>query len=215
MPSVITNVDCEGACCCRCEACKGVGYWSKYKIKIPLSDSNPTSFDARLGISWGTDEFEVSQLTTCGGLTQGEPIYGSSGGDGQCCWYGILRNDEIEFEYRATIQLATDGTATINWYYSEDLGNCLGNIGTITFQYSSTISNFDCNTGGNSGSITNLTSGISEPCSPDFTSGQIFIVTPSATATWRQCGQNSDGTTHTASSGAFSNAFSDAFDNGV
>jgi hypothetical protein len=180
-----TSIDCEGPCCCRCTLCKGVGWWSSYDITFAASDGLvlcsggvPTFFPGAsdaVSTCTGGNTFTVSS----GGLW---PIlFGSAGGTGTC----VLGVAACVFGFIELWITPTGGYVKI--IYS---GVCAGGI------FYDLIS-FDCRTGGTASG--NPTVVCPDTCinHPHYVS--TISITPSAGATWNQCGQNSDGTTYTGS----------------
>lgn len=181
----VTTLDCEGACCCRCECCKGKGYWSDYSFTLPAC--NTVLGSGALQLNTATNW--VLHLDT--------PIFGSSGGTGQCgASQGqiFFQSNGITLFGLANLFINIGGTASLLMEFT--MGSPASGFywdQSITWNCAS----FDCRTGStfsyNSMTFTQI--GWTFP-SADYT-GTTINISPWGSATYQQCGQNSDGSTYT------------------
>jgi len=184
-----TSIDCEGPCCCRCEACKGVGHWSSYDVTFPVSDGEVKCISGiRTFVPGASDVIQACISGNTFSVASSGQLFGSGGGTGDCIWISPICPDGFG-AYRAQLNFRSliGGGGFLQVAYP---GVCVPGV-----QYD--IISFDCRTGGTiSGDPTvNCISACAN--NPHFPSN--ITIVPSAGATWNQCGQNSDGTTYTGS----------------
>lgn len=188
--TVTTVIDCEGPCCCRCEACKGVGHWSSYDVTFPVSDGEVRCIaGVRTFVAGASDVIQACISGNTFTVATSGQLFGSEGGTGDCIWTSAICPDGFGLYYaQLNFRSLIGGGGFLQVAYA---GVCVPGV-----QYD--IISFDCRTGGTiSGDPTvNCISACSN--NPHFASN--ITIVPSAGATWNQCGQNSDGTTYTAMS---------------
>jgi len=191
------TIDCEGACCCRCECCKGVGFWSAYSLTIPAANSYvEVEFNGGGSHSFwlGLNYSRTLSLTH-------SPLFGSAGGNGICTpEISVLNIDGTVVSIYAIITINADCSATLMFSVTTSYEGT--SISTETEYVYWVCESFNCRTGG-SFVYDHYTTTSSGPVSPlivpdaDY-SGTTITVSPDGTATWFQCGQNSDGTPYEA-----------------
>lgn len=184
------SVDCEGACCCRCNACAGEGWWSSYDITFPTSDGEVRCISGvRTFVPGASDVIAncISGNTYSLAAAGINYIYGSSGGSGECRWsssYTCFGGGGGGITMTAPIS----GPAQLLVSFS---GVCVPGV-----IYN--VISFDCRTGGSfSGDPFVDCTFFACANNPHFPSA--ITIVPSAGATWQQCGLNADGTTFTES----------------
>jgi len=181
MARATVSFDCEGPCCCRCDCCKGIGYWSKYQFTFPASNTTLSSGAITLN---GTTNWLV---------VLGTPLFGSQGGTGQCGasqGQTFIQSGNPTLGGIANLFLNIGGSATLLMSFSMSGGPSFQWSQDIYFQCVS----YNCRTGGTFVYDHQTTSqiGWSYPFA-DYT-GVSVSVTPDTSSTWQQCGQNADGT---------------------
>lgn len=218
MPTYTT--DCEGKCCCRCEACSGSGYYDQYTATIPKQTQVASSAcditlafitNAQTPITVALNGFETSEGSMVwnglgGGLAgvtvtnptySTEAVYGSAGGTGKCVWsYFNVTQHPIYLEWVMTYIRYfrpagfTTGMRLQYDFWVFSLGCGLRKL-TSYFDY-------DDATCANPGGANFVHTGDDL----ENTVGWTPIWDGNATvdlvggATWYQCGKNSDGTTY-------------------
>lgn len=212
MATTSVTTDCEGPCCCRCTPCAGIGYYDKYDVTVPGIVSYTYSYGgcesaiATIVPSVASPKtytctgFETSQATfgTGGPLAPpaygASPLFGSSGGDGNCRWsyYNVTSSGGVDvMEY-----IVFKGNS-VDVYYQVNSFLCFPHtyfLANASFRAAGT-----CRVPGNMSYPQDGT--IVYSTNPAYATA-----VPSAGASWQQCGQNSDGTTYTGSV-MFSNPF--------
>lgn len=183
--TTVTSVDCEGACCCRCTWCKGVGYWSSYDIIFPVSDGEVRCIaGVRTFVAGASDVIQACISGNTFTITPTVPFkFGSEGGTGDCEWDASICPVEGGFSGGLRFILR-DGLGTLQIPYS---GVCVPGV-----LYN--VIDFDCRTGGTISGDPTVDCISACANNPHFPSN--ITIVPSAGATWQQCGQNSDGTTY-------------------
>lgn len=185
MATTSVTIDCEGPCCCRCEGCKGVGYWNAYKFTLPACNS----VLATGAIALNSPSSYVVPLTT--------PLFGSAGGTGVCgLSYAttILQANGILLSIIININIFTDGHATLYIEFSMGGG---GNSYDLNVYWN--CASFDCRLGGSFVYDHDTFTQVGWAFPQADYSGTTISITPDGAASWQQCGQNSDGTTYTGS----------------
>ena len=189
MATTSVTIDCEGPCCCRCEACKGVGHWSSYDVTFPVSDGEVRCIaGVRTFVAGASDVIQACISGNTFTVATSGQLFGSAGGTGDCIWISAICPDGFgSFKAQLNFRSLIGGGGFLQVAYP---GVCVPGV-----QYD--IISFDCRTGGTiSGDPTvNCISACAN--NPHFASN--ITIVPSAGATWNQCGQNSDGTTYTGS----------------
>lgn len=192
-----TSIDCEGACCCRCYLCKGVGYWSSYDIIFPASDglvvcdgAVPTFYPGLINAFTNCTSGITFSLAVDG------PYFGSEGGTGECTWIVSACPDGIGVDQAFIRLILTSTGGYLKLTYS-------GVCGTSGIIYD--LISFDCKTGGTASGTPTVV--CPDVCIEHPNYSSVITIVPSAGATWNQCGQNSDGTTYTGSVSLISPTF--------
>lgn len=133
-------------------------------------------------------------------------LYGSQGGDGSCSWsstYTYTIDTTGTLSIVASLTLSTTGYALSSFLvnYSNPANHTLYDaLGNVIHEYTG----FDCKIGNtftfkNIGGLPSIQNQFATtPGRQIYYDGTTVSVTPSAGATWQQCGQNSDGTTYEA-----------------
>lgn len=195
------SVDCESACCCRCTICKGVGYWSSYRITIPAGETGfaaPGTNPPTAGSSTGLIYFQNGPRVY--DVPANISAFGSAGGDGAC---------EISYEVVHNLVFNVGGvnytldSVSFHWVLGTDVLEMTVIDRPIVFPttansvlYSSvpvSNSNTYCRTGVTVNLAVATSGSPFSIYSIDFR-GIPIVLEPSPGATWSQCGQNSDGT---------------------
>lgn len=197
------SIDCEGPCCCRCTACAGIGYYNSYDVTVPGIVGYTYSYGGcESGIIAMVPSLASSKTYTCTGFetstatfgTGGplappvygaSPLFGSSGGDGNCRWsyYNVTSSGGVDvMEYIVFKGNSVDVYYQINSFLCFPQTYFLANA---SFRAAGT-----CRVPGNMSYPQDKT--IVYSTNPAYATA-----VPSAGASWQQCGQNSDGTTYT------------------
>lgn len=189
MATSVVTLDCEGVCCCRCKGCFGSGYWDSYDVTFPVSDGE-------IRCILGVPTFVPGATDVISNCISGNTFtipatyikFGSEGSEGTCAWgANICPTGGGFFSGQISFSLTDVNTGQMQVSY---FGVCV-----VGLAYN--LISFNCRTGGTiSGDPTPNVNCLS-PCAnyPHFATN--ITITPSAGATWQQCGENSDGTTYT------------------
>lgn len=180
--TTVTSVDCEGACCCRCMGCGGVGYWNAYKLTIPVCNNV---------IAAGPVDLNNPHTYT---IPLTPPLFGSAGGTGVCGASfntSFIQSNGMLLAISININIFADGHATLYIQFSMGGG---GNSYVLDVYWN--CESFDCRLGGSFVFDHDTFTQVGWTFAKADYSGTTINVIPDGAATWQQCGQNSDGTTY-------------------